>query len=347
MPLSIFRIRTLAGANVVGLLLGASIFADFFLLTLYVQNVLGYSPLKTGMTFLATAGTVVLVAGLVAVAVTRFGPRPVMAVGHRAQHRRADLVRADPGATGRMRTTCSAATSCSASASRSRSSRSRSPRSPVSRHARGRARVGAAEHGAAGRRRARRRRSRRRSRSRTSTHLLQTGDSQAAALTSGFSLAFWVIAGISRRGVVAALVLVRDESSSRSRRSRARLGCPASRAGRGLPGLAMVAPWRTLPRGGPRVSDPPRARRRDADRAARPALAAGPRADPRQARVPEPGRLGEGPDRPRDDRAGRARGEAQAGRHDRRADLGQHRRRARHRRGAARATAASSSCPTR
>ena len=43
MPLSIFRIRTLAGANVVGLLLGASIFADFFLLTLYVQNVLGYS----------------------------------------------------------------------------------------------------------------------------------------------------------------------------------------------------------------------------------------------------------------------------------------------------------------
>src|SRR5213078_3646014 len=60
MPLSIFRIRTLAGANVVGLLLGASIFADFYLLTLYVQNVLHYSALKTGITFLATAGTVVL-----------------------------------------------------------------------------------------------------------------------------------------------------------------------------------------------------------------------------------------------------------------------------------------------
>ena len=81
MPLSIFRIRTLAGANVVGLLLGASIFADFYLLTLYVQNVLGYSPLKTGITFLATAGTVVLVAGLAQWLSTRFGPKPVMVTG--------------------------------------------------------------------------------------------------------------------------------------------------------------------------------------------------------------------------------------------------------------------------
>ena len=55
--------------------------------------------------------------------------------------------------------------------------------------------------------------------------------------------------------------------------------------------------------------------------------------DPRQARVPQPRRLGQGPDRARDDRAGRARGEAQAGRDDRRADLGQHRRRPRHRGG--------------
>ena len=51
-----------------GLLLGASIFADFFLLTLYVQNVLGYSPMKTGVTFLATAGTWSSWAGLAAVA---------------------------------------------------------------------------------------------------------------------------------------------------------------------------------------------------------------------------------------------------------------------------------------
>ena len=56
----------------------------------------------------------------------------------------------------------------------------------------------------------------------------------------------------------------------------------------------------------------------------------------REARVPEPRRLEQGPDRARDDRRRRARGEAPARRHDRRADLGQHRRRARDRGGDAR-----------
>jgi EmrB/QacA subfamily drug resistance transporter len=80
-PFDIFRIRTVTGANVCGFLLGAVVFANFFLLTLYVQQVLGYSALKTGLTFLATAGTVVLVAGISQALVTRVGPRPVMAVG--------------------------------------------------------------------------------------------------------------------------------------------------------------------------------------------------------------------------------------------------------------------------
>src|SRR6478672_5501064 len=77
----IFRIRTVTGANVCGFLLGAVVFANFFLLTLYVQQVLGYSALKTGLTFLATAGTVVLLAGVSQALVTRIGPRPVMATG--------------------------------------------------------------------------------------------------------------------------------------------------------------------------------------------------------------------------------------------------------------------------
>jgi EmrB/QacA subfamily drug resistance transporter len=81
MPLGIFRIRTLAGANVVGLLLGAVVFSNFFLLTLYVQQVLGYSALKTGITFLATAGTTVLVAGIAQALVTRVGVKPVMVAG--------------------------------------------------------------------------------------------------------------------------------------------------------------------------------------------------------------------------------------------------------------------------
>ncbi|HXD39854.1 MAG TPA: MFS transporter [Ramlibacter sp.] len=77
----IFRIRSVTGANVCAFFLGAVVFSNFFLLTLYVQQVLGYSALKTGLTFLATAGTVVLVAGISQALVTRVGPRPVMAVG--------------------------------------------------------------------------------------------------------------------------------------------------------------------------------------------------------------------------------------------------------------------------
>jgi EmrB/QacA subfamily drug resistance transporter len=81
MPLRIFRIRTLAGANIVGLTLGAVVFSNFFLLTLYVQQVLHYSVLKTGITFLATAGTVTIVAGLAQALVTRVGAKPVMVLG--------------------------------------------------------------------------------------------------------------------------------------------------------------------------------------------------------------------------------------------------------------------------
>jgi drug resistance transporter, EmrB/QacA subfamily len=81
MPFRIFRTKTLTGANVAGFLLGAVVFSNFFLLTLYVQQVLHYSALKTGLTFLATAGTVIPVAGLSQALVTKIGPRPVMAFG--------------------------------------------------------------------------------------------------------------------------------------------------------------------------------------------------------------------------------------------------------------------------
>ena len=81
MPLGIFRLRMLAGANAVAVLLGAVVFANFFLLTLYVQDVLRYSALRTGLTFLATAGTTVVVAGAAQALTTRFGARPVMAIG--------------------------------------------------------------------------------------------------------------------------------------------------------------------------------------------------------------------------------------------------------------------------
>jgi len=81
MPFHIFRVRTVAGANTVGALLGAVLFANFFLLTLYVQNVLGYSALKTGVTFVATAGTAVVSAGVAQALTTKLGAKPIIAVG--------------------------------------------------------------------------------------------------------------------------------------------------------------------------------------------------------------------------------------------------------------------------
>jgi MFS family permease len=57
------------------------IFANFFMLTLYVQQVLGWSALKTGITFLATAGTTVIWAGVAQALTTRFGPRPIIVIG--------------------------------------------------------------------------------------------------------------------------------------------------------------------------------------------------------------------------------------------------------------------------
>src|SRR6185437_7126326 len=55
MPFSIFRLRTLRGADVVGLLIGMSLFAMFFFLSLYMQQVLGYDALKTGFAYLPLA----------------------------------------------------------------------------------------------------------------------------------------------------------------------------------------------------------------------------------------------------------------------------------------------------
>ena len=81
MPFHIFRIRTVSGANISALLLGASLYANFFLLTLYVQEVLGWSALKTGLTFIATAGSAVVWAGVAQALVTRFGAKPIMIIG--------------------------------------------------------------------------------------------------------------------------------------------------------------------------------------------------------------------------------------------------------------------------
>jgi EmrB/QacA subfamily drug resistance transporter len=81
MPLRIFRLPTVAVANAVGLLLGGSFFGFIFIGTLYMQQVLGYSALRTGTAWLAATITSVALAGLSQLLVTRISAGPVMALG--------------------------------------------------------------------------------------------------------------------------------------------------------------------------------------------------------------------------------------------------------------------------
>jgi EmrB/QacA subfamily drug resistance transporter len=80
-PFSIFRIRTLTGANVVGVLVGASLFSMFFFISLYMQQVLGYSAIHAGLSYLPLALTIIFSAAIGSQLVTRFGYKPVLAVG--------------------------------------------------------------------------------------------------------------------------------------------------------------------------------------------------------------------------------------------------------------------------
>ena len=92
MPLSIFRLRTLVGANIAGLILGTVLFSMFLMLTLYMQQVLGYSPLRTGVAYLAVAGTAIVWSALAAQLVTRLGVKRVLVVGHGVPRRRARVL---------------------------------------------------------------------------------------------------------------------------------------------------------------------------------------------------------------------------------------------------------------
>jgi EmrB/QacA subfamily drug resistance transporter len=81
MRLGILRIRTVSGANVAGFILGTATFSMFLMLTLYMQQVLGYSAMKTGLGYLAVAGTAILWSAVAAQLVTRVGVKPVLVAG--------------------------------------------------------------------------------------------------------------------------------------------------------------------------------------------------------------------------------------------------------------------------
>jgi EmrB/QacA subfamily drug resistance transporter len=81
MRFGLFRTRTVSGANVAGFIMGTALFSMFLMLTLYMQQVLGYSAMKTGVAYLAVAGTAIIWSGVAAQLVTRVGVKPVLVTG--------------------------------------------------------------------------------------------------------------------------------------------------------------------------------------------------------------------------------------------------------------------------
>jgi EmrB/QacA subfamily drug resistance transporter len=81
LPLRIFRLRTLTGANAAMAIVGAVTFAEFFVLTLYLQNVLRYSAVETGLAFAGFALSVVVISNVAQAVVSRFGVRPTLTLG--------------------------------------------------------------------------------------------------------------------------------------------------------------------------------------------------------------------------------------------------------------------------
>ena len=214
MPFSIFRLRTLTGANVVGMLTGASLFSMFFFISLYMQNVLGYSAIKAGLSYLPLAVTIILAAGLASQLVTRVGFKPVLAAGM-------VLIAAGLLWFGQISVDGSFVADvlgpsllAAVGLGFAFVPQTIAAVSGVER-ARGRARERADQHLAAGRRRARARgaldgRLHRRS---TTRRPRPAGAPSLAVLTEGYADAFLVGAGIALLGVVATLTLIRGRDS--------------------------------------------------------------------------------------------------------------------------------------
>ena len=81
MRFGILQTRTVSGANVAGFIMGTALFSMFLMLTLYMQQVLGYSAMKTGVAYLAVAGTAIVWSAVAGQLVTRVGVKPVLVIG--------------------------------------------------------------------------------------------------------------------------------------------------------------------------------------------------------------------------------------------------------------------------
>ncbi len=81
LPMRMFRLRTLSGSNVAGLLMGAAVFSQFFLLTLYMQQVLHYSALQTGVAYVALTLSIIVFANVAQALALRVGIRRLLPIG--------------------------------------------------------------------------------------------------------------------------------------------------------------------------------------------------------------------------------------------------------------------------
>jgi predicted MFS family arabinose efflux permease len=81
LPLSIFRIEGLAAADVTQVIATAGFISMFFFLTLYMQNVLHYSPIQTGLAYLPVTAGVTITAGITSKLLARTGTRSVIVTG--------------------------------------------------------------------------------------------------------------------------------------------------------------------------------------------------------------------------------------------------------------------------
>ena len=77
----IFRIRTIRGINITGLLIAMALFSMFFFISLYMQQVLGYDALEAGVAYLPLAVGIIISAGLASNLITKLGVKPVLILG--------------------------------------------------------------------------------------------------------------------------------------------------------------------------------------------------------------------------------------------------------------------------
>ena len=77
----IFRIRTIRGINVTGLLIAMALFSMFFFISLYMQQVLGFDALEAGLAYLPLAVGIIISAGIASNLTTRLGVKPVLILG--------------------------------------------------------------------------------------------------------------------------------------------------------------------------------------------------------------------------------------------------------------------------